>query len=176
MTHHHVFSKKMVAEMELFARNNYSKPIKEFKQQWNSWLVTHKELIENEEAVDDMQIKLYNSVRHYYTKKIKRQMIMAQEQDTATATKDTHASDKIVYYMTEQILAEMQTYIEEHYDVTIRPDDHFAGFCTKCSECVKQEIAIMLKNDIPLDSIKTRLKKSFKNKYAIHRRGVACSA
>ena len=174
MTHHHVFSKKMVVEMELFARNNYSKPIQEFKQQWNSWLVTHKELIESEEAVDDMQIKLYNSVRHYYTKKIKRQMIMAQEQETtkATAIDDKpQASDKIVYYMTDQILAEMQTYIEENYDVTIKPDDHFAGFCTKCSECVKQEIAIMLKHDIPLDSIKTRLKKSFKNKYAIHRRG-----
>jgi len=130
-----------------------------FKEAWNLWLEENQQIIEceirrlnNLDYEGDVKDKMFKSARYYFRKK---------------NTEKKEPKKRGIYISLNKELLEI---IDHHIEVNVKlsnfkPSNGFDNFCNDYAEPLKEEILRLQEKRIDNETIKNKIKKTYKNRY-----------
>jgi hypothetical protein len=156
----HKFAPEISEKIADFSMEYGGVSLAEFKKQWSSFLTIHRVAIDQEVSrlrdegmTADVVEKMFTSARYWHTKK---------QPKTVKDVKDKS------YVNTSRVFLEAIDAHIQKTGSTMKPSDAFADFCEQNLETLKTEIA-HLKSVISVYDIRTKIKKTYKNRHYVHR-------
>ena len=144
----------------------------DFKEAWNKWKEIYQDEINKEKIriqnlnyKGDIEDKLYKAARYYYRNKFNIQKYDTEKHDT-----EKHDTEKKRQYIIlhNDFLTKIDDHIKSNiFNTNYSPAQGYDDFCLNNIELIKQEIKELLNeyNDLALDFIRLKLKKTYKNRY-----------
>lgn len=158
----HKFAQEISEKIAGFSSTHSGSSLAEFKNHWSAFLVTNKEVIDQETSRlnregmrGDVIEKMFTSARYWHAKK--------------HTIKGKTTKDKSYVTTTRAFLAAIDEHIHKSGD-TMKPSDAFDDFCEKNLEILKSEIASLKKAELSVDEIRTKIKKTYKNRLFVVKR------
>jgi hypothetical protein len=158
----HKFAPEISQKIAEFSTEYGDSSLADFKSHWSEFLVTNKEVIEkeasrlhNEGMTANIIEKMFTSARYWHTKK-----------QTKTI-KDKN--DKSYVTTTRAFLAAMDAHIQK-YGSIMKPSDAFTHFCEANLDALKNEITYLKAANLTVDDIRTKIKKTYKNRHFVTKR------
>jgi hypothetical protein len=155
----HKFAPEISVKIAEFSMEHGTESLADFKKHWSNFIVTNKEAIEKEamrlgvEGVTaDVVDKMFTSARYWYTKK--------------PHSKDTIQKDKSYVTTTRAFLSAIDAHIQTSGHA-MKPSDAFTDFCELNLEALKNEITHLKAADLSADDIRTKIKKTYKNRHFV---------
>jgi hypothetical protein len=151
------FSEEFNKELEYFSKLHENDDRADFKKCWTEWMNDNEKNIDNEKRrlkclgydgnVDD---KMYTSVRYYFRKKYQKE-------------KKTRS---IRVKINKEILQLMDEHINKNkLIVGYTPQTGYYDFCKENDDMIKREMLNLLQQIEDADNIKTKVKKTYKNRF-----------
>jgi hypothetical protein len=153
------FTQSFMTELFKFSKIHQYDDRKVFKEAWETWTQENDELISSEiarlqklEYNGDILEKMFKSARYYFRKK--------------SPIKSEPKERRKYVSIHKELLDAMDAHVssgknKEDY----KPSDGFTDFCNTHQEELKQEITLLLENDMNSDEIMNKFKKTYKNRY-----------
>jgi len=153
----HKFAPEISVKIAAFSMEHGTESLADFKAHWSNFLITNKEAIEKEATrlsvegmTTDVADKMFTSARYWYTKKPQSKVI----------------KDKSYVTTTRAFLAAIDTHIQTTGQV-MKPSDAFTHFCEANLEALKNEITHLKVANLSADDIRTKIKKTYKNRHFV---------
>ncbi len=153
----HKFTKEISEKIAEFSSAHSQVSLAEFKKHWSAFIMTNKHDIDREMArlqeagmTDDVVDKMFTSARYWYTKKPTTRVV----------------KDKSYVTTTRAFLSAIDTHIQRSGHA-MKPSDAFDQFCEKNLEILKREINILKEANFSADDIRTKIKKTYKNRHFV---------
>ena len=171
------FAPNVVSKISEFALYQYDKNRKEYKKAWEPWCEENKEMIAEEirrlkeTGYDgDITDKMYKAGRYYFRKKSKKAR-KEQEQGTVEVEVEVEVvKKKRLYIMVKsETIAYIDTHIKQHInDNDFSPKTGYDKFLKTSVEIVRSESEnLKRKFELSDDDIRSKIKKTYKNRYYI---------
>ena len=159
----HKFTPEISEKIAEFSIKHGGSSLADFKSHWSAFILTNKHLVYKETArlheegmTADVLEKMFTSARYWHTKK-----------PVAKETKDKS------YVTTSRVfLAALDAHIQTCGN-TMKPSDAFDDFCEQNHETLKNEIMYLKKAKLSVDDIRTKIKKTYKNRHFVITKRVA---
>lgn len=159
----HKFAPKMSEKIAEFSMEHGGESLADFKKHWCAFIRTNQESIQQETTrlnnlgmTADVLEKMFTSARYWYTKK-----------PITTAKEDT--KDKSYVATNRAFLTAVDTHIHK-YGSLMKPSDAFHHFCEHNRETLKHEIIYLKQANLSVDDIRTKIKRTYKNRMYITKR------
>ena len=155
------FTDEIMEMLSVFSKIHEYDKIKEYKEAWDLWINNNKEIIDKEITRlnslgynGDVIKKLFHAGRYYFRKK----------KDNLKKEKN---NDRTYITVNPSILYMIDNHICEHHKVAnYKPEYGFIHFYENNKIIINNEIEkIKLNNNITIDEIKYKIKKTYKNRY-----------
>jgi len=160
----HKFSQEISEKIADFSLVHSKDSLADFKEHWNTFIVTNKHDIDQEITRlqqagmnSDILGKMFTSARYWHTKKHSKTVI-----DKVTA-------DKSYITTTREFLTAIDAHIQKS-GKAMKPSDAFTHFCEENLEILKNEITHLKAVKLSVDDIRTKIKKTYKNRHFIMKR------
>jgi len=154
----HKFAEEISEKIAEFSAEYGGASLADFKKQWSSFLTIHRVAIDKEVSrlhdegmTADVVEKMFTSARYWHTKK-------------HSVTKI--CSEKAYVTTTKAFLEAIDAHIQKTGSA-MKPSDAFADFCEQNLETLKTEIAHLKAVNISADDIRTKIKKTYKNRHFV---------
>ena len=156
------FSENVLEHMKQFARIHKFDDRKDFKESWESWTQNNASMIEEETSrlqgmgfEDDVNDKMYKSVRYYYRKKSNTKQEPKQRRKYTSIGKD--------------VLAIIDRHIINGIDECpdFKPSDGYAEFIESNKDAILPSFDKLRGDGLEKEQITNKLKKTYKNRYFI---------
>ena len=154
------FTSEVTNELYEFAKIHQYDDRFDFKEAWKEWLEENDELVEEETRRlemlgydGDIIDKMFRSARYYFRNKNTAKTIPKERRQYINVPKE--------------LLCTMDEHIRTNkFDKNYQPKMAFIDFCKNNAEIVEQSINQIIEQGINnADDIKTKLKKTYKNRY-----------
>ena len=154
------FSDDIIDMISRFSKVHEYDDRKVFKEEWDKWVDENKEKITDEEIrlkeegyEGDVNKKLFHAARYYFRKK----------DNNSKKEKKERTYIKI----DPEILCKMDEHIKCYViDRKGKPSEGYINFWEENKNIISKEIEdIKFNNNIPVDEIKNKIKKTYKNRY-----------
>ncbi len=156
----HKFAQLITEKIAEFSAEHGGESLAKFKTHWSDFILINKDLIEKEASrlqTEGMSAniieKMFTSARYWHTKKPQTKTV----------------KDKSYITTTHEFLAAIDAHIQKSGKV-MKPSDAFDDFCDKNLEALKNEIAHLKAVNLSVDDIRTKIKKTYKNRHFISKR------
>ena len=154
------FSDDFIEELYKFSKIHQYDHRKDFKEAWELWIDENSNIIYHESTRltelgydGDILSKMFTSARYYFRKK---------------GTEKKEPRMRCTYVgIQKELLDAMDNHINVNMNQSwYKPSSGFTEFCKDNIELLRQEIELLIKfNIISADEIKTKIKKTYKNRY-----------
>ena len=158
----HKFTQEISAKIAEFSSVHNAVSLAEFKTHWSAFLLTNKDAIDREAArlsnegmTADVVDKMFTSARYWHTKK-------------HTATKIC-SNDKSYVTTSRGFLTAIDAHIQ-NTGHAMKPSDAFNHFCEENLDTLKNEIIHLKTANLSVDDIRTKIKKTYKNRHFVMKR------
>ena len=173
------FAPNVVSKISEFAKLHIDEDRKEYKKAWEPWCEENKEMIAEEirrlkeTGYDgDITDKMYKAGRYYFRKKSKK---ARKEQEQGTVEVEVEVEVEVVkkkrlYIMVKsETIAYIDTHIKQHInDNDFSPKTGYDKFLKTSVEIVGSESEnLKRKFELSDDDIRSKIKKTYKNRYYI---------
>jgi hypothetical protein len=155
----HKFTSEISAKIAEFSAVNTDSSLADFKAQWTSFLITNKDAIEQETRrlnregmTADVVEKMFTSARYWHTKKQYKTVIDKTSKSYVTTSR--------------AFLEAIDVHIQKTGHA-MKPSDAFADFCEQNLEILKREITHLKVANLSADDIRTKIKKTYKNRHFV---------
>ena len=153
------FTQQFMVELHRFSKIHQYDDRKVFKEAWETWTQGNEELIADEmNRLQDQHYegnildKMFKSARYYFRKKSTIKPEPKERRKYISVHKELlDAMDDHIYSSKNR----------EDY----KPSDGFSDFCSNHQEQLKEEISILLENNLLSNEIMQKIKKTYKNRY-----------
>lgn len=164
------FSDEINEELLKFSKTYQYSDRSTYKEKWSEWVELNKEMIDEEIKKlnqlgyeGDILDKMYKASRYYFRKKTLSKV------DAKPRQKYNSVDQEILYKMDSHILHNIKN---EDYS----PANGYTKFCLEHLDLLKNEINRLLNNEnVPSDTISSKIKKTYKNRYFIISRNLGKS-
>ena len=173
------FSPDVVSKISGFATLHMDDDRKDYKKAWEPWCEEHKEMITEEirrlkqSGYDgDINDKMYKAGRYYFRKKSKKAKKSGGQAGEGQAGGGGKVKVKRMYNTVKsETLVCIDAHIKEHIkDDDFSPKNGYVKFIKTSSEIVRSETQhLKRKFEMSDNDIKTKIKKTYKNRYYIIR-------
>jgi hypothetical protein len=157
----HKFTKKISEKIAEFSLAHNQASLADFKKHWSIFIVTNKHDIDQEMArlqeagmTADVVDKMFTSARYWYTKK---------------QSKSVKDKSKSYFATTRAFLSAIDAHIQKSGHA-MKPSDAFDDFCEHNLETLKNEITLLKTAKLSVDDIRTKIKKTYKNRHFVTKR------
>lgn len=156
------FDEGVVEKIHRFSKVHQFDDRKEYRENWEKWLVDNKYMIEKEEkrmkdlgCEKDIEEKMYKAGRYYFRNKNLSAVIPTKRRKYIAISND--------------MLQSMDAHIKTHvFDKDYTPAFGYDNFCETHIEILTDEICNIIKlHAITGDDIAHKIKKTYKNRYYI---------
>lgn len=158
----HKFAQEISEKIAEFSLEHGGSSLADFKSHWSEFLVTNKDLIEKEASrlqtegmTANIVEKMFTSARYWHTKK------------QSKTVKDKNGKSYVT--TTRAFLAAIDAHIQK-YGSVMKPSDAFTHFCEVNLDALKNEIAYLKADNLSVDDIRTKIKKTYKNRHFVTKR------
>lgn len=153
------FSDSIIQLLYAFSKIHQYDDRSTFKEAWNLWLDENQEIVEceirrlnNLEYDGDVKDKMFKSARYYFRKK--------------NAEKKEPKKRGSYISLNKELLQSIDDHIEINVKLSnFKPSNGFDNFCNNHTELLKDEIRRLQEKMIDNETIKNKIKKTYKNRY-----------
>jgi hypothetical protein len=156
----HKFTQEISEKIAEFSSAHSHASLAEFKKHWSTFVATNKDIIDQETArlqeagmTADVVDKMFTSARYWYTKKPTTRVV----------------KDKSYVTTTRAFLSAIDAHIQKSGQA-MKPSDAFDDFCEHNLETLKNEITHLKAAKLSVDDIRTKIKKTYKNRHFVTKR------
>ena len=157
----HKFASEISEKIADFSTRHGAASLAEFKKHWSAFLVANKDVIEKETTrlgdegmTANIVDKMFASARYWHAKK------------PGKTVKDKN--DKSYVTTSRVFLAAIDAHIQNS-GFLMKPSDAFDDFCERNLDILKHEIAYLKAANLSVDDIRTKIKKTYKNRHFVNR-------
>lgn len=157
----HKFAPEISEKIAGFSSEHGGESLADFMNHWSAFIRTNHESIQQETMrlnnlgmTADVLEKMFTSARYWYTKK------------PTIVKEDT--KDKTYVATNRAFLTAIDTHIYGH--VTMKPSVAFDDFCDNNINILKKEIIYLKEANLTVDEIRTKIKKTYKNRFFVMNR------
>jgi hypothetical protein len=159
----HKFTQEISEKIAEFSSAHSGSELADFKSHWSNFLITNKDIIDKETTrlnhegmTTNVLDNMFTSARYWHTKKLSREIIKDKK-------------DKSYVTTSRVFLVAIDSHIQK-CGHTMKPSDAFDDFCEHNLEILKNEIAHLKAAKLSVDDIRTKIKKTFKNRHFVTKR------
>jgi hypothetical protein len=153
------FSDSIIQLLYAFSKIHQYDDRSTFKEAWNSWLDENQEIVEYEirrlnnlEYEGDVKDKMFKIARYYFRKK--------------NAEKKEPKKRGSYISLNKALLEAIDHHIEVNVKLSnFKPSNGFDNFCNNHADPLKEEILRLQEKMIDNETIKNKIKKTYKNRY-----------
>jgi hypothetical protein len=154
------FTNEFTDELYKFSKIHQYDHRKDFKEAWDIWIDENSELVNGEVTRltnlgydGDILDKMFKSARYYFRKK--------------STEKKEPAKRRIYVGSQKELLESMDNHIQSSIlSGEFKPSEGFEDFCKKNVDTLKEQVNLFIRAGITdSNEIKTKIKKTYKNRY-----------